>query len=206
MGVIVRIDNSHFFFTKGAPEQIYSLLTNKDKQYLQRQDQLQSQGLRVISVAMKEISDKDINLTRKVLEKDLKFLGFLVIQEQIRKESEDIIRDLDKAGINCQILSGDSSSTCIHIAREISLISQGKDTMVVDIDPDRDQLHIRIIPVLNGQWVSKTLKMDSITTNLKDKKYELVLTGGALDYFLAKCDVPPLVGIPQTSQEDHEDS
>lgn len=30
-------------------------------------------------MAMKEISEKDINLTRKDLEKDLKFLGFLVI-------------------------------------------------------------------------------------------------------------------------------
>jgi len=50
--------------------------------------------------------------------------------------------------------------------------------------------------------------MDSITTNLKDKKYELVLTGGALDYFLAKCAHPPLLGnaTKQTSQEYHEEN
>ena len=79
--------------------------------------------------------------------------------------------------------------------------------MVVDIDPDRDKLIIRIIAVLNGQWVSKSLKLDSITTNLKDKKYELVLTGGALDYFLAKSAYPYLGNAAsQTSQVDHEEN
>lgn len=102
MSVIAKpnYDDQFVLYTKGAPEQIYSLCNFSElpDDFYQILNENTSKGRRVIALAYKYLPNFDIEqidyLNRKDVEKDLKFLGFLVMSNNVKDNTQEAIIEL----------------------------------------------------------------------------------------------------------------
>lgn len=141
----------NLFFIMGAPEIIFSHATKihidghtaklTEKEIIELNKKLESlagQGLRVMAVAWREIetSQSTTCLTDKNCGgwlSDLTLVGFIALQDPLRKEAASVIRQVREAGIRPIMVTGDHRLTATAIAKELgftvdaSAVMEGKD-------------------------------------------------------------------------------
>ncbi|XP_040581274.1 polyamine-transporting ATPase 13A3 [Lepeophtheirus salmonis] len=150
MSVIVRKLGDEFFrvFVKGAPEKIIGLCNEVPLGFHENLKALTLKGYRVIALSTKELHDtkwhKIQKLKREYVESELKFLGFLVMRNNLKSESKPVIDLLTEADIRCVMVTGDNILTAISVARECGLIGPSDDVMRVEATPDK----LEITPTL----------------------------------------------------------
>lgn len=85
-------------------------------------------GFRVIACATKHIQNLSSamvhNMERSEAEAGLDFVGFIVFENKLKPVTENIIKELDDAGIRKVMCTGDNILTAISVARECSLIDR----------------------------------------------------------------------------------
>ena len=94
MSVLVKNTNESFFkyFVKGSPEKIKELCkpSTLPSDFNEQLDNCTSKGYRVLAMGYK-IIDMNINqcleMSRTYAEKNINFLGFLIVQNQLKKET-----------------------------------------------------------------------------------------------------------------------
>ena len=77
--------------------------------YYRELDLLTQQGHRVIALAQafpKLRALKALKATRERLESDAKFLGFLVLQNKVKKQTRPVLKELKRAGIKTVMVTG----------------------------------------------------------------------------------------------------
>ena len=103
MSVIVRDLSSNIFkiFCKGSPEKMKMISNAKTipEEFHTTLDKYTENGYRVIAVGMKDLpsnfkATKIDKLSRSEVEKDLQFLGFIIFENRIKKETKPIIEQL----------------------------------------------------------------------------------------------------------------
>ncbi|QQP40430.1 Cation-transporting ATPase, partial [Caligus rogercresseyi] len=143
MSVIVRKLGDDFFRIF-----IISLCSEVPPGFSDRLKALTLKGYRVIALATKELSDikwhKIQKLKRESVESELKFLGFLVMRNNLKEESKPVIEVLSEADIRCVMVTGDNILTAISVARECGLIAPSHDVLRVEATPE----HLSISPTL----------------------------------------------------------
>lgn len=130
MSVIVKNkkDNQYRLYTKGAPENIRRLCIQESipstfhdilKMYAEK-------GLRVLALAYKDILNADYykvsNLKRDKVEFELKFLGFVLLNNELKLETIPTLNVLHKAKIKTIMATGDNPLTSISVARECGMV------------------------------------------------------------------------------------
>ena len=137
-----------FLFCKGAPEKIKSLCksssvpTNFEKSL----DVLTLKGNRVLGLGFREIDPNESfnDASQETLEQSINFLGFLIFENQLKKNSAETIEKLIDAGIKVKIISGDNPLTTMQTMRELSNInSQKANSVLCDFDFDRKKVKIK---------------------------------------------------------------
>ena len=143
MSVIARDKSDDFFtaFTKGAPEELRELcrpetVPNDFHETLRYYTQ---QGFRVIGLAYKPMLaeskwHKVQKMKRDVVEKDLCFLGLLIMQNMLKPETTPVIAELKEAAIRCVMVTGDNLQTAISVARDCKMVDEGSRVLVVEND------------------------------------------------------------------------
>lgn len=124
-------ENKYYSTAKGSLEKILSFSNDMkigdkiiplDKGLIQKQnDELASNGYRVIALAEKEIEAKD-NYDEKDL-KDLHFLGLVAFIDPIRIEVKDSIKECKEAGIKVLMITGDHPLTAFSIAKDLGIVN-----------------------------------------------------------------------------------
>lgn len=107
-------------YMKGAPEVVYrkcKIPENRVIAYLKEISAYQRDGKRVIAFA----SGRD--------ETDLRADGFAVISDPVRKNVKQAIKSCRGAGIRVIVMTGDNAATAAAVARELNLLSDGKDVV-----------------------------------------------------------------------------
>ncbi|KAL6055878.1 P-type ATPase [Balamuthia mandrillaris] len=136
-------DKSVWLFTKGAPERILpwcnsmvedgEVTSEFGDEQLERiktmNEQLASQGLRVLALAYREMTDdyegeEDPQLDREDVEQNLTFIGLVGIQDPARKGVKEAVTTCQRAGITVRMLTGDHLSTALAIAKQIGIITE----------------------------------------------------------------------------------
>ena len=117
----VIIENSSFYLDELGYKQV---LTNNKKLY-DIQKKLTSEGLRLVSVAY---SNKGLDL------KDLCFIGFIVIKDEIRSNAKEGIELVNSAHIQTVMITGDDRETALSIAREVGLVKSINDVVLTHED------------------------------------------------------------------------
>ncbi|MFA7653530.1 MAG: cation-translocating P-type ATPase [Candidatus Magasanikbacteria bacterium] len=112
-------NGSCFQYTAGAPESVIGScgLSEKEKRHLTTvNEQVASEGLRVIGVARKKCEPKkQLELT------GLDFVGFLVMSDPARAGVKEAIDICQNAGIRIIMITGDNKLTAHSIAEHIGL-------------------------------------------------------------------------------------
>jgi Mg2+-importing ATPase len=123
MSVILMIGQKTILITKGAPELLLSQCTGLDdkvkKSIKQRLSTLESQGFRVIAVAMKDVTREKKYHTS--VESGLTLVGFMAFLDPPKLSAKSSLALLEKAGIAIKILTGDSELVTVHVCEELSL-------------------------------------------------------------------------------------
>ncbi|XP_076069945.1 polyamine-transporting ATPase 13A3-like isoform X2 [Oratosquilla oratoria] len=125
-------------YIKGAPETIARISKSKTipDEFRMALDWYTRQGLRVVAVAWKPLEpavkyDDLETMVRDELEENATFLGLVVMQNLLKKETPEALLTLELANIRSVMVTGDNLLTGIHIARHSGLISTGQQLIVV---------------------------------------------------------------------------
>ncbi|MGF1495076.1 MAG: cation-translocating P-type ATPase [Microcoleaceae cyanobacterium] len=124
-------------FTKGSPELVLEHCTsrwqdgqplpldqNLHQQILEQNDQMAMEGLRVIGLACKPLSQKP-EITETELEQDLIWLGLVAMLDASRPEVKQAVEECQTAGIRPIMITGDHQLTAAAIAQHLCITRPG---------------------------------------------------------------------------------
>ncbi|GBP44393.1 Probable cation-transporting ATPase 13A3 [Eumeta japonica] len=142
MGVIARVlgQPQMVYFVKGAPEKVAgmckpeSLPTN----FSSVLNEYASNGFRVIGLAYKKLDRKmkwvdAQRIKREQLESDMVFLGLLVMQNSLKPETAEVIKDLHKANMRQIMVTGDNIMTAMSVARVCGMVPPHQKLVLVSL-------------------------------------------------------------------------
>jgi cation-transporting P-type ATPase 13A2 len=124
-------DKTVWAYVKGAPERIKDLCVASSipSDYMEVNDSYTIEGFRVIALSYKKMNGVTIESANGVDmkdvedKKDLVFLGFLVMENKLKKETTAVIEQLTAAEVRCVMATGDNLHTAMSVARQCKIIS-----------------------------------------------------------------------------------
>lgn len=193
-------------YVKGAPERIIELITHEIRwteiiqlnqtriEELQNTLQkLSSEGKRVLAMAYKDLSRKDI-YSQEEAEKDLIFIGFMAMMDPPRPEVAESIKTCQEAGIRVIMITGDSELTAGAIAGMIGLGKTTVDATKLSTLSDDElgeklknvdvfsriapQDKLRIVRILKSQWHIVAMTGDGVNDALALKQADIGIAMG----------------------------
>lgn len=141
MSVITRrLDDKHFkIFAKGAPEKIYNLCDKRTvpEHFHAILNSYARQGYRIIALAYNTLPAKYTitkvqKCAREVVEKNLTFLGFCVMENRLKEDTKAVIGSLADACIRTVMVTGDNILTAISVAKNCRMIKSGERVIHID--------------------------------------------------------------------------
>ncbi|XP_018119152.1 probable cation-transporting ATPase 13A5 isoform X3 [Xenopus laevis] len=210
MSVIAQIigEERLTLFLKGAPEMVIRFckpetVTPSFKNTL---DYYTEQGFRVISLAYKYFELQENvslhNLKREEVESDLIFLGFLIMENQLKPETKPVLQELNSANLRTVMLTGDNCKTACTVGMGSGMLRNTDTLFLLEAtDPEGDTQ-----PFINWQIVKRNkdndTKINETTVNISciDNDINFNTMQVELDYassgkydFTAKQNLPELM-------------
>ncbi len=150
-------------YVKGAPEKIIDRCTRYLDEYGNEKDLVEKnylaayintqagRSMRLLAVAKSEGERDDGDLT---------LICVISIRDNVRKEAADAIREVQNAGIQVVMVTGDRKETAVSIAKEAGLLSKPEDIALTsaELAEKSDEEIKRILPHL--RVVSRALPTD----------------------------------------------
>ena len=175
MSVIVKnnIDNSIRLYVKGAPEKIKKEC-DKETIPLDLDKQLQnytSKGFRVLGCATKLLPsyNPEIDIREKI-EQDMTFLGLIIFQNQVKKDTKVNIDHLESSGCKLVIATGDNVFTTISIAEQCGIIKEEDDLFRIETVNYNNTSLIIIHCSYQGRDSNKKKRKEKLNKLNKDEK------------------------------------
>lgn len=121
-------------FVKGAPEIVLGRCTSvrrsggpasldDERSAIQdRMRALQRRGMRTLGLAYRPIDEAETSRSAEELAEGLQWLGFVAIEDPIRKDVPHAIGECHQAGVTVKIVTGDTRETAIEVGRQIGLV------------------------------------------------------------------------------------
>ncbi|CAG01724.1 unnamed protein product, partial [Tetraodon nigroviridis] len=115
-----------FAYMKGSPEMVASLCRAETvpSQFSSQLRTFSSEGLRVLALAYKPLDGSvDLkNIERGEVERDMLFLGLLMMKNLVKPESERAIAVLRRAQLRCIMVTGDNILTAVNVAKSCGMV------------------------------------------------------------------------------------
>ncbi|KAK7889349.1 hypothetical protein WMY93_024909 [Mugilogobius chulae] len=163
MSVVARLlgEKRMDAYMKGAPEVVASLC-KKDTVPTNFADILEGytkEGFRVIALAHRRLESKLSwhkvqNINRDHIEKNMEFLGLIIMQNKLKTETPGVLKDLHQAHIRTVMVTGDNMLTAISVARDCGMIPPQDTVIIADAFPPHDGQSARI----NWRYADKPSK------------------------------------------------
>ncbi|XP_061189779.1 polyamine-transporting ATPase 13A3-like [Saccostrea echinata] len=144
MSVITRKLGAPNFelYTKGAPEMIASLSKSETvpSNFHKVLINYTKHGYRVLALAYRSLPTKLKyaklqRIQREQVERNLTFLGFLVLENRLKPETTPIIHKLLDADIRTVMVTGDNMLTALSVARECGMVNENQKIILVQAFP-----------------------------------------------------------------------
>jgi Ca2+-transporting ATPase len=125
MSTLHRFGKQFLMLSKGASEQIATLLNNKEDAVLllKQSQQWASEGLRVLGFAYKILNELPESIGID-MENGMTFCGLVAMVDPPRKEAAEAIQLCKTAGIRTVMITGDHPATAGFIARELGILEK----------------------------------------------------------------------------------
>ena len=159
---------SFMCYCKGSPEKISELCQENTipENFNDILNKYTSQGFRVLALSCKVIQmtyDQAVEIPRNLAEKDLIFLGLLIVQNQLKEATSSILRSLSEEGhLKVRMATGDNILTAICVSRKSNLIPPESIVYSCEIEE---------------QLVNESENENEINTNLKKEEENEVDNG-----------------------------
>ena len=171
MSVIVKnsIDETIRLYIKGAPEKIKkdcdpeTLPHDLDKQL----QNFTGKGFRVLACATKLLDkfEQDVD-TREKIENNMTFLGLIVFQNQVKKDTKINIQHLETSGCKLIIATGDNVFTTISIAEQCGILHSTDDLFRIEtVDNNETNL------ILTHSSFQGSLRQNKSNKNINENNY-----------------------------------
>uniref|UniRef100_A0A7M4F4H9 Cation-transporting ATPase n=1 Tax=Crocodylus porosus TaxID=8502 RepID=A0A7M4F4H9_CROPO len=136
MSVIAQeIGGARHVFMKGAPEMVAEFC-RPETVPLQFASELQlyaAQGFRVIGLAVqKKLMRRVCSFLREDMESGLVFLGLLIMENRLKRETKPVLEELSAARIRSVMVTGDNIQTAVTVAKNASMISPTSQVILVE--------------------------------------------------------------------------
>jgi len=130
MSVIVKnkFDQTFRAYVKGSPEKIAELCikTTLPSNYTQILEIYTAKGYRVIALSAKIMRDFRFlqvqQAKREQIERDLHFLGFLIMENKLKAPTQPTIQTLNRCQIRTIMATGDNTLTAISVGRDCNIL------------------------------------------------------------------------------------
>jgi len=135
---IVKINGQFICFSKGSPETILNIsnLTNSEQvQWINRIDDIASQGNKIIACAKKNITQEFLGNKNEPNE-GFRFLGLLVFEDPPRKEVKDAVTYCKENSIKVMMLTGDHIETSKFVAKTVGIGSPDPNVISAEKNPE----------------------------------------------------------------------
>ena len=164
-------------------------------------NQLASQGLRVLGVAFKPLNHHDPVENPETLEESMVFVGLIGMIDPPRTEVKDAVRIAKVAGIHSIMITGDHPMTALAIAKEIGIA--GKDAEVItgrqlaEMSEEALRECVKTVPVFARVSPEHKLR---IVQALRDNGHIVAMTGDGVNDApaLKQADIGVAMGITGT--------
>ncbi|KAL7631895.1 UNVERIFIED_CONTAM: hypothetical protein RMT77_017795 [Armadillidium vulgare] len=190
MSVIVRVlGRPHMeLYCKGAPEVIQHLC-NPDtipENFSSVLNQFTVQGFRVIALAHKNLESKlswhsAQRIKRDKVEKDLTFLGLLILQNVLKPETTPVITQMKTANIRTVMITGDNILTGICVARDCGMVDKSEKVLLAKVAKDDDGHYLTFDTAHSGGFTdSIETSQEKNTTRInmeKGENYHIAISG-----------------------------
>ena len=161
-----RIDSTGKTFYKGAPEKLLANavkyldadgnICTMDNAILNRKiDELAAKAMRVLAFGY---SEKD--MVENSINDDIVIIGLVGIRDDVRPEAKEAIREVQGAGIQVVMITGDRLETAVAIAKDAGLLKGGSDRALssAQLNEMSDEEVKKIIP--NVRVIARALPTD----------------------------------------------
>jgi len=132
MSIINKKGDKYIAYIKGAPEKILEIskyiLINGELENIEKYkkkiidicENFAKEGYRVLAIGYKEVGENKIYDLDEV-EKDIVFLGIVVMEDPIRQDVIEAVDFANKAGIDVVIITGDHPETAKAVAKKLGI-------------------------------------------------------------------------------------
>lgn len=142
-----RIDKVGKTFYKGAPERLLA----KAKKYINENGEVKDINLEAINKRIDELAERamrvlafgysESDMVEDTINDDLVLIGLVGIRDEVRPEARDAIKEVQDAGIQVVMITGDRLETAVAIAKDAGLLDKNSDkSRVVTINDNLDTL------------------------------------------------------------------
>uniref|UniRef100_A0A8C1KZX2 ATPase 13A3 n=1 Tax=Cyprinus carpio TaxID=7962 RepID=A0A8C1KZX2_CYPCA len=132
-------------YLKGAPEVVASLCKKETvpDDFAEVLEDYTKQGFRVIALAHRRLESKLTfhkvqSINRDQIEKNMDFLGLIIMQNKLKTETPGVLEDLRRANIRTVMVTGDNMLTAISVARDCGMIQPQDRVIIADALPPKD--------------------------------------------------------------------
>ncbi|XP_044066518.1 cation-transporting ATPase 13A2 isoform X6 [Siniperca chuatsi] len=140
---VARGGRSALAFIKGSPEMVASLCRAETMpaQFSSKLHNFSSEGLRVLALAYKPLEgNTDFRtIERGEVEKDMQFLGLLMMKNLVKPESATVINILRLAHLRSVMVTGDNILTAVSVAKSCGMMGSDEKVIFVNATPHTAQ-------------------------------------------------------------------
>ncbi|XP_024860631.1 polyamine-transporting ATPase 13A2-like isoform X2 [Kryptolebias marmoratus] len=176
---------SAMVFVKGSPEMVASLCRadTVPPQFSSTLHTFSSEGLRVLALACKpvDVNSDLMDIERADAEKDLQFLGLLMMKNLVKPKTGDVIDVLKKAHIRTVMVTGDNILTAVNVAKSCMMVGCDEKVIFVTATPRTAQS----LPTLRFSLEDEGAQSSTDVMNQGGSGYHLAIDGKS---FAAVCD------------------
>ena len=149
MTTISKNLNENFFkaFCKGSPEKVRSLCKPETipLNFDIILNQYTSKGYRVLAMAGKGLKmnfQHSQSITREEVEKNMIFLGLLIIKNKLKEKTKESLTKYDQADLRILMATGDNILTAISVSKECNLIEKNFDMFFCELEKEQNDKEI----------------------------------------------------------------
>ena len=126
MTVFYSSEDGIYSYTKGAPDVILSRSVNKTDEALKANEEMASNALRVLAVAIRKWDKMPTLLESDEIERDMTFIGLVGMIDPPREEVKGAIEEAKIGGIKTVMITGDHITTATAIAKHLGILNEGE--------------------------------------------------------------------------------
>ena len=192
MSVIGKEKKEDYYkiFCKGSPEKLRKLCLNETipTNFNETLDTYTSKGYRVLAMASKFIKIDDIetfeSIQREKVEKNMIFLGFLIVTNKLKPDSKSTINTLDKADLRMMMATGDNILTAISVSKECDIIKKNQEVFSLVIEKDKNNNECFVWDKINDDnKKDKNNSDENIFSNSNNSLNEIIEDNGLLSIY-----------------------